>query len=67
MNIVAPPRADFVKCCIQIIKDIVDQFNLFLMEEKSASSSSICFLYGIDQLFSLSVFILIEDVTKGYG
>jgi hypothetical protein len=37
------------------------------MEDKSVNSSSICFLYGIDQLFSFSVFILIEDTTKGYG
>jgi hypothetical protein len=62
--ILLSPRADLVQCCIEIIKHIADKFNLFLTEEKSVSSSSVCFLYGIDQLFSFSIFILIEYTTK---
>jgi hypothetical protein len=50
-----------------IVKHSVDRFIIFFMEEKSVRSSSVCFLYGFDQLFALRVFILIEQITKLYG
>jgi hypothetical protein len=67
MDITFSPLADLVQCCVEIIKHIADRFSLFLVEEKYVRSSGVCFLYGVDQLFSFSIFILIYCITKLYG